>query len=84
MTTAATRPANRYAALSVVRDGDGYVLGSPHSPDFVAVPELGGRIVQWLQAGRSPAECAGLAADVASEPVDVDGFLAGLAAAGLL
>jgi putative peptide zinc metalloprotease protein len=79
-----TTATNRYAALSVVRDGDGYVLGSPHSPDFVAVPELGGRIVQWLQAGHNPAECAELAADAAGEPVDVEGFLAGLAAAGLL
>jgi putative peptide zinc metalloprotease protein len=75
---------NRYADLSVVRDGDGYVLGSPHSADFVAVPALGGQVVRWLQEGRDPAECAELAARLAGEPVDVEGFLAGLAAAGLL
>jgi hypothetical protein len=38
--------ASRYAALTVVRDGDGYVLGSQRSPDFVAVPDIGGEIVR--------------------------------------
>jgi len=50
--------ASRYAALTVVRDGDGYVLGSQRSPDFVAVPDIGGQIVRWLQDGASVGECA--------------------------
>jgi putative peptide zinc metalloprotease protein len=76
--------ASRYAALTVVRDGDGYVLGSQRSPDFVAVPDLGGQIVRWLQDGASVGECARRAAETAGEPVDVTGFLAGLEQAGLL
>jgi putative peptide zinc metalloprotease protein len=80
----AARAANRYAALTVVRDGDGYVLGSHHSPDFVAVPEIGGQVVRWLQGGASVGECARQAAGMAGEPVDVDGFLDGLEKAGLL
>jgi putative peptide zinc metalloprotease protein len=73
-----------YGELTVVRDGDGYVLGSLGSADFVAVPPIGGRIVLWLQDGAGPAECGRRAAELAGEPVDVEGFLAGLAEAGLL
>jgi putative peptide zinc metalloprotease protein len=74
----------RYACLTVVRDGDGYVLGSRQSPDFVAVPEIGGQVVRWLQAGASVGECGRRAAELAGETVDVAGFLDGLAQAGLL
>jgi putative peptide zinc metalloprotease protein len=84
---AATAPVpgpRRYASLTVVRDGDGYVLGSQRSPDFVAVPDIGGRVVLWLQDGTSVAECGRRAAELAGEPVDVAGFLDGLAQAGLL
>jgi putative peptide zinc metalloprotease protein len=76
--------AGRYASLTVVRDGDGYVLGSQHSPDFVAVPDVGGQVVLWLQDGISVGECARRAAGLVGEPVDVAGFLDGLAQAGLL
>jgi putative peptide zinc metalloprotease protein len=75
---------SRYAALTVVRDGDGYVLGSQRSPDFVAVPDIGGQIVQWLQDGASVGECTRQAAEMAGEPVDVTGFLDGLERVGLL
>jgi hypothetical protein len=74
----------RYADLTLVPDGDGYIVGSPHSPDFVAVPEIGGRVIRWLQDGLGPDECAGRAAQLAGEPVDVAGFVAELAAAGVL
>ena len=74
----------RYGALSLVRDGDGYVLGSRYSRDFVAVPAIGGDVVRWLQAGYSVEECARRAEERMGEPVDVAGFVAGLASAGLL
>jgi putative peptide zinc metalloprotease protein len=73
-----------YAALTVVRDGAGYVLGRRDGTDFVAVPEIGGQVIRWLQAGASVSECERRAADLAGEPVDVAGFLDGLADAGLL
>jgi putative peptide zinc metalloprotease protein len=76
--------ASRYAALTVVREGDGYVLGAPAAEDFVAVPEIGGQVVLWLQDGIAPEECAERAAELAGEPVDVTGFIDGLAEAGLL
>jgi putative peptide zinc metalloprotease protein len=81
MTQVAT---NRYAALSLVRDGDGYVIGSRHSRTFVAVPEIGGTVVGWLQDGHTVAECADRAAKLMGEPVNVADFVEGLTAAGLL
>ncbi|TMM33359.1 MAG: hypothetical protein E6F99_24025 [Actinobacteria bacterium] len=74
----------QYAALSVVPDGDGYVLGSTYTRDFVAVPRIGGEVVRWLQSGLSVDECAARAEREMGGPVDVAGFLAGLTAAGLL
>ncbi|HEY1486219.1 MAG TPA: hypothetical protein VGF84_08940, partial [Micromonosporaceae bacterium] len=59
-------------------------LGSAYTPDFVAVPEIGGLVIQWLQGGVAVEECARRAAERAGEPVDVAGFLDGLTAAGLL
>jgi hypothetical protein len=76
--------AGRYASLAVVRDGDGYVLGSQRSADFVAVPEIGGQVVLWLQEGTGVQECTRRAGEFAGEPVDVVGFLDGLTQAGLL
>jgi putative peptide zinc metalloprotease protein len=71
------------AALTVVADGDSYVVGSPHTTEYVAVPELGARIIEWLQQGRDVAECERRAAEIAGEPVDVADFLAVLADEGL-
>jgi putative peptide zinc metalloprotease protein len=75
---------DRFAALTVVADGDGYVLGHPASADFVAVPAIGGHVVHWLQAGHGLKECARRAEDEMGEPVDVAGFVEGLTQAGLL
>lgn len=75
---------NQYADLSLVRDGDGYIIGSRGSRTFVAVPEIGGTVVEWLQDGCTVEECADRAAKLMGEPVDVAGFVAGLTAAGLL
>jgi putative peptide zinc metalloprotease protein len=76
--------AGPYAALTVVRDGAGYVLGRRGGADFVAVPEIGGQVIRWLQDRATVSECERRAADLAGEPVDVAGFLDGLAQAGLL
>lgn len=75
---------NRYADLTLVRDGDGYIIGSRTSRTFVAVPEIGGTVVQWLQDGCTVEECADRAARLMGEPVDVAGFVDGLTAAGVL
>ncbi|MER7277691.1 hypothetical protein ABT369_24950 [Dactylosporangium sp. NPDC000244] len=70
-------------ALTLVADGDGYVVGSPHTAEYVEVPPLGARIIEWLQEGVDVAECERRAAEAAGEPVDVPGFLTTLADEGL-
>jgi hypothetical protein len=72
------------SGLTLVRDGEGYVVGSPHTAAYVEVPELGARIIEWLQQGASVAEAERRAAEAAGEPVDVADFLAVLQAEGLL
>jgi putative peptide zinc metalloprotease protein len=58
MTVNAALDVTRYAELTLVKDGDGYIVGSPHSTDYLAIPALGGQIIEWIQAGRSVEECA--------------------------
>ncbi|WP_238011226.1 hypothetical protein KZZ52_57250 [Dactylosporangium sp. AC04546] len=70
-------------SLTLVADGDGYVVGSPHTAEYVEVPELGAKIIAWLQEGLDVAECERRAADVAGEPVDVADFLTVLDGEGL-
>ena len=71
-------------AVTVVPDGDGYLLGRKGSPDFVEVPEIGGKIVLWLQDGLSVDECAARAGEAVGEVVDVRDFLNDLTEAGVL
>ena len=59
------------AALTVVADGDAYIVGSPRAAEYVAVPEIGARIIEWLQQGLDVAECERRAGELAGEPVDV-------------
>lgn len=84
MTVGAAAQIARYAALTLVKDGEGYIVGSPHTRDYVAIPALGGQIIESLQAGRSIEDCAAATAEAAGEPVDVSAFLTELESAGLL
>lgn len=77
-------PAARFADVSVVRDGDGYVLGNAHTGEYVIVPDIGGRVMHWLRDGAGVDECADRAEAHVGQPVDVAGFLDGLVAAGVL
>jgi putative peptide zinc metalloprotease protein len=71
-------------AVTVVPDGDGYLLGRRGSPDFVEVPEIGGKIVLWLQEGLSVDECAARAGTAVGEEVNIQEFLDDLTEAGVL
>ncbi|WP_132126393.1 hypothetical protein [Actinocrispum wychmicini] len=76
--------ANRYQALTVVPDAEGYILGRRGADDFVAVPEIGGQVILWLQAGVAVDDCAARASEAVGQDVDVADFLADLTAAGIL
>jgi putative peptide zinc metalloprotease protein len=71
------------AALTVVPDGDTFIVGSPRTAEYVEVPELGAKIIEWLQQGLDVPECERRAAELAGEPVDVADFLTVLADEGL-
>ncbi|MGW4498091.1 hypothetical protein ACWENR_05660 [Micromonospora sp. NPDC004336] len=76
--------AERFAALTVVPDGDVHIVGSLHSAEYLAVPEIGATVIRWLQAGESIERCAARAEELAGEPVDVADFVATLVEHGLL
>ncbi|MEU4286867.1 hypothetical protein AB0E63_01480 [Kribbella sp. NPDC026596] len=57
----------RFRDLTLVADGDGYILGNRHADDYVAVPRVGGLVVQWLQDGCDLDECARRAEEHAGE-----------------
>jgi putative peptide zinc metalloprotease protein len=81
--TIALPTAAQLAALTVVADGDSFIVGSPRTAEYVEVPELGARIIEWLQQGLDVPECERRAAELAGEPVDVVDFLTVLADEGL-
>jgi putative peptide zinc metalloprotease protein len=69
--------------LTLIADGDSFVVGSPHTAEYVEVPELGAQIIEWLQQGLDVPECERRAAELAGEPVDVVDFLTVLVDEGL-
>jgi putative peptide zinc metalloprotease protein len=71
------------AALTVVADGDTFIVGSPGTAEYVEVPEIGARIIGWLGAGMHLPECEQRASELAGEPVDVADFLTVLEDEGL-
>jgi hypothetical protein len=71
------------SALTVVADGDGFVVGSLRSAEYVAVPDIGAQVIRWLQQGADVAECERRALALTGDEVDVEDFLADLAALGL-
>jgi hypothetical protein len=75
--------AEQIATLTVVADGDNFIVGSPHTAEYVEVPEIGATIIGWLQQGMDLAECERRAEILAGEPVDVADFLSVLSDEGL-
>ncbi|HET9648807.1 MAG TPA: hypothetical protein VFP34_11305, partial [Microlunatus sp.] len=79
-----TATADQFGALTLVADGDAYVIGNPRTRCYVAVPAIGAEVIRWLQAGDSIAVAAARAEELAGEPVDVTDFLHVLTAEGVL
>ncbi|MEV0822427.1 hypothetical protein [Nonomuraea rubra] len=73
----------RAASLTVGNDGEAWILGRPDLGIFVAVPEPGAVFVTTLQQTGSVADATSRASQAAGEPVNGEGFIDGLAAAGL-
>ncbi|RKS74065.1 hypothetical protein CLV35_2564 [Motilibacter peucedani] len=84
MSTATVPPAEALAALSIVADGDAYVVGDPRTRTFVAVPAVGAHVLEWLRAGDDVVTAARRAEELVGEPVDVADFLGVLVEQGVL
>jgi len=70
--------------LTVVQDGDEYVIGRSDLDLYVAVPRPGVVLIEALRDGSSLVEASQQASDAAGEEVDATDFLTGLAEAGML
>ena len=82
----ALRPAARLTLrpLSVVPQGEEFLVGDPEAGTFVALPAVGLVAVRALQAGGTIAEAAEAAAAHAGQEVDVLDFAATLVECGLV
>jgi putative peptide zinc metalloprotease protein len=70
--------------LTIVRDGDEFILGRADLGVYVAVPPPGAVFVEALQDGQTLARATESASEAAGEEVDATDFLTGLREAGLL
>jgi hypothetical protein len=73
-----------FGELSIVEDGDEFVVGDPAAGIFVSLPKLGVTAIELLRSGRTVAEVTADMAELAGEEVKIDEFVAGLADAGLI
>ncbi len=73
-----------FPPLSVVPEGDEFLVGDPQSGVFLTIPEVGVVALRVLQAGGTIAEAGTAAGDHAGEIVDVVDFAAVLVEAGLV
>jgi putative peptide zinc metalloprotease protein len=60
--------------LSVVPEGDGYLVGDPESSVYVVLPAFGLLVLDLLRSGRTLREVSAEARCAAGEDVDVAGF----------
>ncbi|MBO2447230.1 hypothetical protein J4573_09050 [Actinomadura barringtoniae] len=74
----------RLRPLSLVKEGDEILVGDPATGTFVAMPEVGGVVIEALRRGASAAEAAREAEDFAGEPVDIPEFVETLRELGFL
>lgn len=70
--------------LSVVQQGEEYILGRADLGVYVAVPQPGAVLIEALRLGASLETATGQASAAAGEEVDATDFLTGLHQAGLL
>jgi molybdopterin/thiamine biosynthesis adenylyltransferase len=70
--------------LSIVQDGEDYVVGHPPSATFISVPEVGVVALRELLAGRTIGEAGEAASVHAGQTVDIVDFAQALEDAGLV
>jgi len=73
-----------FGELTIVPDGDEFIVGDPALGVFLGLPEIGVTAIENLRAGRTVGETAAILTEVAGEDVDLAEFVAGLVEAGLV
>jgi hypothetical protein len=70
--------------LSMVAEGDDFLVGDPETGTFVTIPAIGGVVIAALQHGATIGEATAEAEAVAGQPVDVPAFVATLTELGFV
>jgi hypothetical protein len=71
-----------FRPLSVVRQGEDYLVGDVERGDYIALPEIGVMVMELLRSGRTVAQAAERASAAAGTDVDVADFAQALCAQG--
>ena len=71
-----------FRPLSVVRQGEDYLVGDVERGDYIAVPDIGVLVIELLRSGRTVGEAAERASAAAGTEVDVADFARALCAQG--
>jgi hypothetical protein len=73
-----------FGELSIVPDGEEFIVGDPALGVFLGLPEIGVTAIESLRAGRTVGETAAILGALAGEDVNLTEFVAGLMEAGLV
>jgi len=73
-----------FGELSIVPDGDEFIVGDPALGVFLGLPGIGVTAIENLRAGRTVGETAAIVAGIAGEDVNLAEFVGGLVEAGLV
>ena len=71
-----------FRPLSVVRQGEDYLVGDLERGDYIALPEIGVTVMELLRSGRTVGQAAERASAAAGTEVDVADFAQALCAQG--
>jgi putative peptide zinc metalloprotease protein len=71
-----------FRPLSVVRQGEDYLVGDVERGDYIALPEIGVMVIELLRSGRTVGQAAERASAAAGSDVDVADFAQALCAQG--
>jgi hypothetical protein len=74
----------RVIPLSVVPEGDGFLVGNAATRVFVLLPPIGVEVIGWLRSGHGIDQTTQLARDYAGEDVDVRAFVESLQGLGFV
>lgn len=73
-----------FGELSIVPDGEDFVVGDPALGVFIGLPQIGVTAIEHLRAGRTVGQTAAILAELTGEEVNLAEFIDGLTDVGLV